>query len=490
MTTTFTANIRWDAAWVDETAYLRRITIRSGFDRARDSVAGVGACELVLENSSGRFSPGNTGGALYGHLLPRKEVRVQASDGANTWTIFRGWIDALKPAAGEYGDLTCTLECVDGLAMLAQQSVSVAHEDTKAVDEAVAAVVSAAYTPLATSYSDNGDELEHYGQAWKPEHTTARDALKQICDAVWGRFFITRSGTATYWSREDRQDPSGSAQLTLSDHAVNQMLMDLDVNGVINKCQVVVYPAETVGSVQEIWRARTALRIAPGQSREVHALFRDDNGERCAAVDVVEPVANTDYTVNEASDGSGVDYTTEPSFSISFDTQATRMKITLGNTATGPLYVTLLKVRGKPIRIYDPITFEDEDATSQAAYEVRATTLDLQMQGDPVFGEALAGYLVHRYKDPALVVDQVTVNDRDTINSTNVYSLELLDKVLISDSQSGAASLLHWIRGVEYDLGTGWKRVSLHLERADDTQYWLLGTTNYGELGTNTRLGL
>jgi hypothetical protein len=297
---------------------------------------------------------------------------------------------------------------------------------------------------------------------------------------------VARDGTATFITRADQQNPPALIGLEISGTAVpDEMLIRLDVDSVINCAQITVYPVETVGAIQEIWCAQTILRIAPGQTREIYANFRDDNGERCGAVEVIAPVATTDYTVNERRDGSGGNYTTHPAFSLSTEIEATRMKITLSNTATGALYMTLLKVRGKPIRVYDPITLEQNDTTSQTAYEIRARAFDLPMQPDPVFGQALAEYLVGRYKDPALVVESLRVQGRGSLGAVNLYALELLDKLLITDSSSGASSLAHWIRAIDYDLpGHG---IIFWLERADDRIYWRL---DHQKLNQTTRLGL
>ncbi|MBN1963310.1 MAG: hypothetical protein JW910_01605 [Anaerolineae bacterium] len=492
MATTFTVEIDWDhnGTWTDETARTRRIRTWSGFERPGDEVAGVGRCAITLDNSAGRFSPGSSGGPLYGDLLPRRAVRITATSGGSAWVIFRGYIERLLPDAGQYGPGEVVIEAVDGMALLARQRIGVAYAGSKAVDEAISAVVSAAYTPPASSYGDNGDTLAHYGRTWQPEITTARDALRDICRAVYGRFFIARDGTATFWTRGDIQNPSVAAALTISDAALDELAVSLDVNRVVNLAQVTVYPVETLGAAQVLWQAQTVLRIAPGETRELYALFRDDAGNRCGAVNVVTPVAGTDYTVNDQRDGSGHDYTNDPVFSLSVDIEATRAKFTLGNTAIGPLYVTLLQVRGQPVVVYDPVTLEASDSGSQVAYEIRAQALDLPMQPDEVFGQALAEYVVGRFSAPVLSADRLCVRDRDTLNSVNLFSLDLLDKVVISDTHTGLSALAHWVRAVEYDLGGAGFTVTLHLERADDRTYWLLGTEDYGELDTATRLGL
>jgi hypothetical protein len=270
---------------------------------------------------------------------------------------------------------------------------------------------------------------------------------------------------------------------------VDQMTIKLAVPSVINLAQVTVYPVETVGTLMTLWQARSVLRIAPGQTRIVIAPFRDENGERVAAVEVVEPVAATDYTVNDQPNGSGFDYTSDPAFSLETSIEATRAIFTIENTATGPLFVTLLKIRGKPIRVWDPITVEESDSSSQATYEVRAAVLDLPMQADEVFAQSYADYLVGRFKDPFLAVDRVVVRSRETVGNVNVFSLELMDKIVVNEGQSGADMLQHWIRGVEYEITGQVFEVTLYLERADDRQYWLLDEPGYGGLGTGTRLG-
>jgi hypothetical protein len=219
MATTFKVEIDWDhdGTWTDETSRTRRCQIRNGFEQPGDAVAATGRCTLMMDNTDQRFSPGYVSSPLYGNLLPRRQVRVSASDGVSTWTLFRGFIDAIQPDAGRWGGGECVIECVDAVALLAQQRIGVVHEDTKAVDDAVSAVVAAAYTPPAASYSDNGDTLTHYGRSWQPEETTCLAALREIAEAVYGRFYVARDGTATYLSRDDRQNSSLPASVLIGD---------------------------------------------------------------------------------------------------------------------------------------------------------------------------------------------------------------------------------------------------------------------------------
>jgi len=71
----------------------------------------------------------------------------------------------------------------------------------------------------------------------------------------------------------------------------------------------------------------------------------------------------------------------------------------------------------------------------------------------------------------------------------NLFSLGLMDKIVVSDPATGLSQAAHWMRAVEYELEPGGYRVTLHLERADDRKYCLLDRAGYAELDTNARLG-
>lgn len=495
MTVTFTVEVDWlaNGTWSDETAHVRRVRTRTGFARAREPVAAPGVCALTLDNRDRRFSPGNAASPLAGKLLPGRAVRVRASEGGDTWTLFCGTIARIAPEAGAWPGLV-TITCADGIARLARARVSVPHAVAMPVDEAVSDLVNAVYTPPALHVADNGDSLAHYGRSWEPESITVLDALADICRAVYGRFWVARAGAVTFWSRRQGQDPSVSAALTIGTGAsaapLDALDVALDAEGVINHAQVTIYPVETVGSLQVLWTARTVLRIAPGQTRTLYAPFHDENGVRIGALDVLAPVATTDYAVSDRADGSGYNYTASPRFALSAEIEATRAAITLTNTAIGPLYVTRLQVRGKPIRVYDPITLDVGDADSQASFEKRALALDLPMQPDPVFGQAYAEYLIGRFKTPTLVATRLRVRDRAQIGGASIFGVELMDKVIVSDAASGLDATAHWVYAVEYELAADGFAVTLHLERADERRYALLDRAGYAELGSTTRLGL
>lgn len=268
---------------------------------------------------------------------------------------------------------------------------------------------------------------------------------------------------------------------------INALSVSLDVNRVINLAQVTLYPVETAGAVQVIWTAQTTITVPPGATRTIYGNFRDDNGERVGATEVVTPAASTDYIYTYHD----IDVTASGKLTVTATIEATRVKWVLENTTTwADLELTTLQIRGKPIRVYDPITIEAEDSTSQTEYEVRAQRLDLAMQDNLELAQSYTEYLIGRFSEPILVGDSFVIQDRPVVEDVNVFSLDLFSKVLVSDDETGMRAAGHFVRAVEYDIGRGGTfTATFHLERADDSIYCFLDKTGYCELDTGVKVG-
>jgi len=487
---TFTVEVDWtrSGTWVDETSRVRSVKTRAGFEERGDAVAGVGTAVIVVENVDGRYTPENATSPLAGNVTPRRPVRVRVGDGVTTWTIWQGWIERIEVEAGDKSARLAVLRCVDGMGLLGVEPVNVGHADSKAVADAVSEIVSLAFTPPATLIADNGDVLTHYGRAWLPERTSCLDALRDVCLAVYGRAWMARDGTVRYMTREQIQDGSGEPALTFDGASPPDGLeVAQDVDGVINRVVVTVHPPEVVGALTEIWKANSVLHLGPGV-RTLGAPFRDENGERVAAVEVADLVAGTDYVVNTRRDGRGRNMTMDPNLSVSLAAEATRADIVLENNTGQALYVTLLQVRGRPIRTYDAVVVVRDDAGSQSEYEMRTAEYDLRMQASPGFAEGLASYVLVRRAQPEHGAERLRVDKSELVGTENVFSAEIMDLVSVVDAQAGVTGKYR-VLNVSYELSGGRFVVDLGLERADEEPYWRLGVVGASELGQTTILG-
>jgi hypothetical protein len=108
-------------------------------------------------------------------------------------------------------------------------------------------------------------------------------------------------------------------------------------------------------------------------------------------VNVITPVATTDYLVNSATDGTGTDLT--GSCTVTVDVFSTGAKISIENTSGSIGYITLLKVRGDAIIAQANVRVLAEDTASQSKYGVRTFDLDGPWVQNTNAARSFANYL-------------------------------------------------------------------------------------------------
>lgn len=104
--------------WTDVTSYVR--SMRTDRGRSDDWGTFSGTAELVLDNRTRRFDPFNSSGPYYNYLLPRNQIRIQATVGSTTYPVFRGYVSGWPVAWDEAGNnSTVTISCYDALQYMA-----------------------------------------------------------------------------------------------------------------------------------------------------------------------------------------------------------------------------------------------------------------------------------------------------------------------------------------------------------------------------------
>lgn len=137
---TFQVHLDFDAdgaftADDDITPFVKSIDIASGIRDPLAHSAAPGVYTLTVNNADRRFSPAYTGGPYYGRLLPNRPLRIQVTDGALIWTLFRGVVRACRPASGEHGPREAVIVCDDLLGALRDHRISLPLQRNKRADE-------------------------------------------------------------------------------------------------------------------------------------------------------------------------------------------------------------------------------------------------------------------------------------------------------------------------------------------------------------------
>ncbi len=105
--------------WTEITTSVRSMSIDRG--RSDDWGTFSGSAAVVLNNRARLFDPFYTSGTYYGKLLPRRQIKIEATYASTTYSVFRGFIDGWPPTWTDAGgDSTVTLSCYDAMTLLAQ----------------------------------------------------------------------------------------------------------------------------------------------------------------------------------------------------------------------------------------------------------------------------------------------------------------------------------------------------------------------------------
>jgi hypothetical protein len=170
------------------------------------------------------------------------------------------------------------------------------------------------------------------------------------------------------------------------------------------------------------------------------------------------------------------------------------IELTLGNSATGTLYVRDLQVRGTMLQAGDEQMVTRQNQPSIALYGKRSPyTYTLPLSTSVTWATSVAYYLLGRYQDPQYRAEGYEVADplSDPDDFFDLFACELGDVIQITAYQNATTGKKSMIRSFDCDFDAdGISRLAWGLIDLEDTTYWILGHDTYGRLGNTTRLGL
>ena len=118
----------FDDAYEDITTDIKALNWQRGKDKQLGSTQAAILNLVIKPGSATKYSPENTGGVLYGNLLPYKVVRVRVKIGATWYTQFYGYIKKIVPHP-HWGKDDAYIYCVDGMEQLARAITNVGFYD-------------------------------------------------------------------------------------------------------------------------------------------------------------------------------------------------------------------------------------------------------------------------------------------------------------------------------------------------------------------------
>ena len=475
VTATYTLYVDWasDGSWAtggdDISADWIGITIKRGYSSPLARYPFVGRMTVRLRNAAKTYSPPETAAAR-----PRRPVKLDMTYGGNTVTMFRGWIETLRPAFGTTRSRQAVMECVDAIALLDRYDGEIALQTNTYADDIITSVVAATYTPPATNYQSGINMFPTAADRWTGrllawegygggagsgvlQRVNAANKIQDACAGDWGRFFISKAGAPTYYNRHQMPFDTSTA-LTLDDDIVG-MDYEMGVSDIYNTIEVTCHPRK-IGEVNEVlgeMDQNHAVMIEASGAEVFDIQFRDpsNNAIQLGGKTVVTPVRTTDFTVTSDEAGEGDDETLNVTATMAaYGDHAT---ITITNDVARIVWLQpTLQVRGLAVRSLEPVTVLKEDVTSQGLYEKRRLRIDASLMSNPIHAENLAEWLLAYYKDPMHDIRGVTIfgNTNATFMAA-VMNLELMARVVLTETQTGLSAQATYIYSMQHQISRG-----------------------------------
>lgn len=410
----------------------------------------------------------------------------------SSYVRFIGRLDVINPEPGSNRSKRTLCEVVDWMdeaAKFALEALPV--QVNQRGDQVFAAILdSMVVQPQGREIQTGIDTFPYALDSARDESQTALSEFQKIALSELGYVFVKGSGTVVFESRKTRGTNFTNVQ------SFYQGISDIGVNrsrsSLVNKVQATAHPRRVDTTAAVLYSLQRATKVAGGETVELFGGYRDPAqlASRVGAVELQTPlVAQTDYTMNSAADGTGTDVTDQ--FTVVVDDGGNGAYFTVTNIGTNPAYVTKLQIRGKGIYDYEQAVMTAEDTTQFQARGVNLVRLNMPYQSDPTVAMAAANYIITLWKDPLTGVEHITfpANKTDDLLRAALVR-EISDRIGVIEPVSGLVqSRGFFINAVKYRISAGpTMDCTFVLAPADRYTYWKLGTTGQSELGQTTRL--
>jgi hypothetical protein len=183
--------------WVDISDDVSRFTFTRG-QAGEIEDAQPGQLTVYVDNFNGFYDPTNTSSPYYGLLEVGVAIWVKANWNNTSYNLFRGFVDAIDLDPGNTP--TVTLDCFDGLEILARASFRTAYPDGDSTDVRVGRILDDTNWPSSLRSLDTGYSLcAATSSADAP--SSALEYLNDVVSTELGMIGIDGNGVLCFYSR-------------------------------------------------------------------------------------------------------------------------------------------------------------------------------------------------------------------------------------------------------------------------------------------------
>jgi hypothetical protein len=462
-------------------------------DRPSNRVASTGALTFAM-NNLGSNSGGVTGYYSPGHASCRagfaKGTPVRVLTGSDVQFI--GRLRTIAPAPGRQGNgvvKVMATDFIDQCALFLMETTPIL-EDVRGdqVFEAIVALMP--NQPHGFSVDPGSETYPLVLDNTRDEAVSALAEFHRLAVSELGLIYVRRTGELVYEARSTRiGTPTASVTLADTMHGLEVAEVSADV---LNRVQITVHPRVVDSAATTVlFATANPIAIAAGETKVIMGPYRTPSmpgvTTRVGGVDMVTPVATTDYLMNSLSDGTGTNLTT--SLTVTANYGANGVRLVLASTAAEPAYITFLQCRGKGIYDFRTEVLRAQNDGAVASDGVNALTLDMVYQQDPNVGKSLADYLLAGYGDlDGTRVKRVMMLPDAAGMPANLLTKDISDRAAVSETITGATGE-YYINGVKHEFqNRTLPAVTWWLSPASAQAYWILDLVGASELDSNAIL--
>lgn len=506
-----------DAGWTDITAdVLSELSIDYGIQGSgpADRTASTGVCRFQLNNSErnsvSRLGYYTIGGpnARPGFVLGIR-IRVQFQDPAtSTWYVkFIGSLVNAAVAAGRYGSRRVVVEAADWFDEAARSKVSgLTTQINKRSDEVMNTLIgNVARAPEATSIPTGKSTFEYALDTTRDDQANAiLQEISRVTMSELGYCYQKGDGTVIFEPRFSRVNTSDAVSLTETE--IYGLATSASRDDILTRVQVITHPRTVDAAPVVLYRLQSVVEIPIGADITLLGPYTDPNNRasRVGGVEMVTPVATTDYLANSQADGLGVNLTASLSWTFALGGNGARATIT--NNSGQVAYITKLQARGKGIYDFETTLSEAVNTALASEFGEANSLIDMPYQSDPGVGFDSAQYLLSIYEPNEVapwalgtsgsselgVTTQLAFINRNSAASvrvmpknatiqTQILTRDVGDRVHISESMTGVDES-YYIQSVTLQYSApGILSATWGLAPADTTGYFELGISTLGE---------
>jgi len=495
--------------------------------RPGERVASVGELTFALYDPDGRYTPGSLN--LTTGFDVGVRVRLRADDGGGAVTLFTGRLSEVTPerhAERRRRGRVVNLKVLDDIQRFNQAAVgpyALTHDvhsgeviesllrrgplPPHVLDywllgypEAASKLgVSTLLGPpdAGKAVSVGQSTFPWVGDGW-PAGWSLMQVIEEVVRSEGGTLYIAADGTITFAERHVR--PKHTTPDAELESGLVHISASIDRDRVVNRVEVTVHPREVSEETEILWETGASIRVLRTEPTEVIINYRDPNEESAliGAQEVITPVQGVDYTADGSrTDSKGkhvtVDVTEFVHVEAEIGAASARLFFTYSNPSPKPKRARVrdLRIRGVPLRVYEPLKIIAEDEGSHLQYGRRTRQIDLTLEDDPDVALDLSTALLVNDSQPRA---RLTVELEGTAGSSymaHALNRDVGDRLHVSDDVLGldeAACFIDRIRHTITQAGTS-HRVTWFTGPADVFSYWVIGVTEFSELNESTRLG-